>query len=95
VWASDGFSDVRERYDLIVSNPPLHTGLETDLDLVRNLIREAAPHLRPGGRMVFVVPRFVRLWDEIEWVASSVRVLAENTRFRVFEASGFGAGVTG
>jgi 16S rRNA (guanine1207-N2)-methyltransferase len=92
VWASDGFSDVRERYDLIVSNPPLHTGLETDLDLVRVLIREAGPHLVPGGRMVFVVPRFVNLWDELKWVAASVNVLAENTRFRVFEASDFGAG---
>jgi 16S rRNA (guanine1207-N2)-methyltransferase len=91
VWASDGFSDVREKYDLIVSNPPLHTGLETDLDLVRTLIREAGGHLRPEGRLVFVVPRFVSLWEELEWVAGSVRIVAETTRFRVFETSGFGA----
>jgi len=91
VWASDGFSDVRERYDLVVSNPPLHTGLQSDLDLARTLIREVEGHLKPGGRLVFVVPRFVNLWEELEWVATSVRVLAETPRFRVFEAGGFAA----
>ena len=46
-----------ERFDWIVSNPPLHSGKDTDTGVAADLARGAAAHLREGGALWVVVPR--------------------------------------
>lgn len=49
-----GLSDV---YDVIVMNPPFHSGQATDVGLGRAFIRSAAAALRRGGRLLLVANR--------------------------------------
>lgn len=45
VFASNVFSEVKGRFDMIISNPPFHDGMQTSLDAAQTLIRGAVRHL--------------------------------------------------
>ena len=87
VGASDGFSDVRGTFDLIVSNPPFHAGIRTEMSVSERMIRESGRFLLPGGRLVLVANAFLRYADTLRESFKDVRVLAENPSYRVFEAT--------
>lgn len=76
------------RYAIIVSNPPIHLGAAEDTRILMGLIREAPRHLGPGGRLVIVVQRRVRIRPALDAAFGEVATLAEDGRFTVFVASG-------
>ncbi len=86
VWASDVLSDVQGGYGLIVSNPPFHRGVQTDMRLAESLFHEAASRLRPGGLVRIVANRFLRYPGLFEAVFGEWRIVAENSRYRIYEA---------
>lgn len=45
------------RYDAIVTNPPFHSGLATEVELGRDFLKAAAAALRPGGELWLVANR--------------------------------------
>lgn len=77
----------RARYDLIVSNPPIHTGVREDHRTLERLITEAPPHLLPGGRLVLVVQRRIPLDRLLTTSFETIDTLADDGRFRVWSAS--------
>ena len=85
IAASDGFSDVRGTFDLIITNPPFHMGVKTQLSVTERMIRESGRFLVPGGRLVLVANAFLPYAGVMRESFSSVRVLAENPSYRVFE----------
>jgi 16S rRNA (guanine1207-N2)-methyltransferase len=85
--ASDGLAAVRgERYDLVVMNPPFHTGKAVDYELPRRLIGEARAALAPGGRIVLVTNAFIRHERLLGDLFGAVDCLAENRSYRVLAA---------
>ena len=87
VSASDGFSDVRGTFDLIVTNPPFHAGLKTELSVAERMFRDSGRFLVPGGRLVLVANSFLRYPGVLRESFSEVSVLAETQSYRVFEAT--------
>jgi 16S rRNA (guanine1207-N2)-methyltransferase len=74
------------RYDVILSNPPLHKGLAEDHTQLEQLIAEAPAHLSAGGVLQVVVQRRVPLDRLLAARFGSVTIAAENGRFRVWRA---------
>lgn len=75
------------RYDAILSNPPLHTGVAEDHAALERLIAQAPKHLRPGGVLQMVVQRRVPLGQALEALFAEHAVVAENGRYRVWRAT--------
>ena len=72
-----------ERFDAILSNPPLAAGMETVLGIVRG----APGHLRPGGSLQMVLRKGAeRVRREMMEHFSSVRVLARKKGYTVLYA---------
>lgn len=86
IFPSDGFSDVRETYDLILQNPPFHAGLRTSRDAADRMMAAAAGHLAPGGRYLIVANAFLDYVTGLRRSFGTVRILAEDRRYRVIEA---------
>ncbi|SQI36615.1 Ribosomal RNA small subunit methyltransferase C [Leminorella richardii] len=86
VLASDVFSDIQGRFNLIVSNPPFHDGLQTNLNAAEALIRGAVKHLHPGGRLCIVANAFLPYPNLLDAAFGSHEVLAQTGKFKVYQA---------
>ena len=85
-FASDLFSEVSEKYDVIVTNPPFHEANRTDSETSLALIRGAAQHLHSGGSLQLVANRFLPYRDTLAGVFTEVKILFEDGRYRVYKA---------
>ncbi len=52
------FSDIEGKFDLIISNPPFHDGIDTAHRTVKELITQAKWHLNQGGESRIVANSF-------------------------------------
>ncbi len=89
-WASDLYTDVTgPSYDLILSNPPFHAGHQVETEAAEALINGSRERLAAGGRLRLVANRFLP-YDRLlraQFGAGRVRVVREDTRYRVLEAA--------
>jgi 16S rRNA (guanine1207-N2)-methyltransferase len=85
-WASDLFSDVRDSYDVIVSNPPFHSGVRTTSAVSIRMIEEAPEHLVAGGEMWLVANRFLDYRTPLKEAFADVETVFEDNKFRVYKA---------
>ena len=73
------------RYDLVISNPPVHIGKESDYTVLTGLIRDAKTRLHYRGQILLVTLHHIpiqRLAEEAEY--RIVEVVAHNNRYKVW-----------
>ncbi len=86
VIASDMFSDVIGKFDFIISNPPFHSGLNTNYEATERLLRQAPAYLKHHGQLFLVANKFLRYEPILNEVFHSVSVIKENARFKIIRA---------
>ncbi|QLB12747.1 16S rRNA m(2)G 1207 methyltransferase [Bisgaardia hudsonensis] len=84
VLASDVFSDVEGKFDLLISNPPFHSGVDTDYRAVNELIQQAKWYLKDGGELRIVANAFLPYPDLLDTHFGSHEVLAKTNKFKVY-----------
>jgi 16S rRNA (guanine1207-N2)-methyltransferase len=88
VLASDVGDAVRgERFDVVVTNPPFHTGKGTDLAVPLQFIRESWELLRPGGQLLLVANRTLPYEAAVSDWFGERRTLHDGRRFKVLAAT--------
>ena len=73
------------RYDLVISNPPVHIGKESDYTVLRGLIRDAKTRLHYRGQILMVTLHHIpvqRLAEEAEY--RIIEVVDHNKRYKVW-----------
>ena len=88
VLASDVFSHVEGKFDLIISNPPFHDGIDTAYTAVKELIEQAKWHLKTGGELRIVANAFLPYADWLDQHFGGHEVLAKNNKFKVYSVRG-------
>ncbi|WP_109077730.1 16S rRNA (guanine(1207)-N(2))-methyltransferase RsmC [Aggregatibacter kilianii] len=88
VLASDVFSHIDGKFDLIISNPPFHDGIDTAYTAVSELIKQAKWHLKAGGELRLVANAFLPYADWLDQHFGSHDVLAKNNKFKVYSVRG-------
>jgi 16S rRNA (guanine1207-N2)-methyltransferase len=84
VFTSDLLDHVyANKYDLILSNPPFHTGHAVDYQIAEAIIRQSFQALNPGGQLCIVANRFIPYDRLINGIFGNVLCLAESGRFHV------------
>jgi 16S rRNA (guanine1207-N2)-methyltransferase len=76
----------RARYDILLSNPPLHRGIAEDRSRLERLVADAPAHLAPGGCLQLVVQRRIALEQLLARHFAKVEIAAETGRYRVWRA---------
>ena len=77
----------KTRYQVILSNPPLHEGVAEDHALLERLFADAPGSLAPQGMLQIVVQRRVPLDRLLAQHFARVEIVAENGRYRVWRAT--------
>ncbi|KNC06456.1 16S rRNA methyltransferase [Klebsiella sp. RIT-PI-d] len=86
VFASNVFSEVTGRFDMIISNPPFHDGMQTSFEAAQTLIRGAVRHLNSGGELRIVANAFLPYPQALDETFGFHEVLAQTGRFKVYRA---------
>lgn len=84
VVAGDCGDAVTERFDLILCNPPFHTGFATDSSLLERFLAAAQARLNPEGHALFVVNSFLPLEKTAKKWFKKQQLLCDNRQFKVF-----------
>ncbi len=86
VIASNVYSEITGRFDMIISNPPFHDGMQTSLDAAHQLIRGAVRHLSTGGELRIVANAFLAYPNILDEAFGNHEVIAQTGRFKVYRA---------
>lgn len=86
VITGDGIDAAPKHLDVILTNPPFHTGVHTDYAATENLLRKAREHLKKGGELRLVANSFLRYLPIIEQHLGVCAVMAEGNGFRIYRA---------
>ena len=76
-----------ERFDLIVSNPPVHLGLRPEFTVLKSMCAGFDARLKPGGEAWFVAQRYVPvagICAGIGGLAAKVARVCANDKFAVW-----------
>lgn len=79
----DCAANIRDKFDLVLCNPPFHKGKEIDTELTLRFIAAAKRLLNAKGEAWFVVNAFIPLEIIAEHYFSSVATLVNNRQFKV------------
>lgn len=86
ILASDGLSGVEGTWPVILSNPPFHSGVRTDLSMTERFLREVVRHLAPGGEVRLVANSFLPYEPLMKRCIGPVERLRQDRRFSVYRA---------
>lgn len=87
VLASDGLSEIKGSFDIIISNPPIHAGAKTDNQLGVRLLESVHEHIRPGGRLLLVANIHLPYEKWLSTRFKSLGELAANDNYKVIVAT--------
>ena len=74
------------KYEIIVMNPPFHSGQNTDISLGRAFLRAAADSLRTGGRLFMVANRQLPYEAELDALGLIWRKPVEDATYKLLFA---------
>ncbi len=77
---------LERRFDVVVCNPPFHQGVGVAYDVARQMVRDVATVLRPGGRFYLVSNAFIRYERDTKGRFARVDEIFNDRRYRVLQA---------
>lgn len=85
IAAQDGMLKPKKPYNLIVSNPPFHAGIQNDYSITQNFIKASFSLCKPYAKMVLVANRFLPYPDALQQVYGKFQELKATPKYRVYQ----------
>ncbi|WP_428242070.1 methyltransferase [Gynuella sp.] len=86
LWHSDGFNQLDQRFNHIVSNPPFHEGTKTEYSVTETFIKQAKTRLANGGSLTIVANGFLKYEPVFEQTFGHCNTLAQAKGFKILQA---------
>jgi 16S rRNA (guanine1207-N2)-methyltransferase len=87
VVASNGLMDVQGKFSAIYTNPPFHTGIQTDYSVTEGFIAQLKQYLAKGGSLTLVANKFLRYSELLEKRFNAVGLIAQTTKFSLYHCA--------
>lgn len=75
-----------QRFQLIITNPPFHSGIATDYEVSEKFIAEAGQHLRKKGDLYLVANRFLAYPELLDKHLNRAADLSRSNKYSVYHA---------
>ncbi|MBI4836700.1 MAG: class I SAM-dependent methyltransferase [Candidatus Abawacabacteria bacterium] len=76
-----------KKYDLIISNPPIHKGKEEDFSVLVDLIQKSTKLLQANGALLFVVQATVPVKRRLFEYFSRVELVKHNSQYAIWQCA--------
>lgn len=87
IRASNGLSEwSSQRFKLIVTNPPFHSGIATNYEVTETFIHQAGEHLTRGGDLYLVANRFLPYPELLDKHLIRKADLSRSSKYTVYHA---------
>lgn len=86
-YLTDGIGEITAQFDQIVSNPPFHTGLDTDYSISHAFIENAKSRLNKQGQLAIVANAFLPYPNILDNTFGSFITEANNKSFAIYTAA--------
>ncbi len=86
VVLSDAFAGIEGTFDLILCNPPFHSGIQTDYSFIEKFARGAKKRLNPGGEVYVVANSFLAYQPALEKNIGPTEIVVDTGKFRVYRS---------
>ncbi|WP_372761733.1 methyltransferase [Pseudoalteromonas sp.] len=83
---SDGLKNITGKFDLIISNPPFHTGIATDYTVAETFLANAKQHLTKAGKLNIVANSFLKYPPILEAQFENFQTVFKNNKFAVYSS---------
>ena len=83
--ASDGLSNVQERYDFVISNPPFHQGVKTHYGATEQFLAKIKQNLTSKACLTIVANSFLKYLPIMEKAVGKTKTLAIKKGFAVYQ----------
>ena len=83
VFASNVFSDVNKKYNTLLSNPPFHSGKQTNYVAAETFINQSASYLKAQGTLSIVANKFLRYEPILSANYNNLSTSQQNNKFKV------------
>ena len=86
VIESDVFENIKGDFDLIITNPPFHIGIETDYSFIEKFARGAKRHLAEKGDVYVVANSFLPYKSILEKHIGPTEILSNTKKYRIYRS---------
>jgi len=83
VFPSNVFSGVDKKYNTLISNPPFHSGKETNYDAAETFINQSTKNLKPQGTLLIVANKFLRYEPLLTASYNNLTTTQQNNKFKL------------
>lgn len=87
VIASDRLNQIDGRFDGIITNPPFHTGIQTDYSITEDFLKQTQKHIHKSGKLYLVANSFLKYFPLIQDNFAHSDTLVKNSQFAVYVGS--------
>ncbi|QCO70887.1 16S rRNA (guanine(1207)-N(2))-methyltransferase RsmC [Buchnera aphidicola (Macrosiphum euphorbiae)] len=86
IICSDLYSNIFKKFDLIISNPPLHYDLKMNFNIIEKIIRCSIKYLKSKGELRFVTNSCFNYDGLLKKIFKKYCVLKKTNRYKVYQA---------
>ncbi|WP_367681679.1 methyltransferase [Buchnera aphidicola] len=86
ILSSNLYNDINKRFDIIISNPPIHRDLKISFKTIINMIKNSVNYLTKKGELRFVTNTFLSFDRILNDTFNEYTILKKNKYFKVYQA---------
>ena len=83
--ASNSLSNVTEKYDVVISNPPFHQGVKTHYAATEQFLSNIKQHLTSNGTITIVANSFLKYPPIMEKTIGATKTLVVKKGFAIYQ----------
>lgn len=84
VLASNGLTSISPKFTTVITNPPFHTGIQTDYSVTETFIADLKGFLTSEGSLILVANQFLRYAELLEKRFKTVSLVKQTSQFSVY-----------
>ncbi|CAL4321147.1 Ribosomal RNA small subunit methyltransferase C [Buchnera aphidicola (Drepanosiphum platanoidis)] len=83
---SNIFSNIKEKFDLIISNPPIHENLKFSMKTALNIIKESKKYLKKNGEIQIVSISSLSYFKNLKKIFKNCKIIKQNNLFKIYQS---------